>query len=181
MLPEMIRIDEQDYDKRRELMADGWREIEVLETYEGECITDRVRTVRPIEIDHVLNIVRESFTYDRLHVDETVDNAEADGSKLGWLKHRCLYKPHTVYVMGTPPRGFLAVTMDRGDMVIDLIAVDSSHRGKGIAHALIRHAAHDTLAKSIRAGTQMTNGPAKRLYKSLGMSVVKQQRTFHRP
>lgn len=180
MLPEMIRIDEQDWEKRRELLADGWREIEVLERYEGECITDRIRTVGVRDIETVKAIAKSGFEYDRWHIDTEISKEEADNSKLTWLEERCREKPHTVYVKGTPVNGFVVVTPDRGDMIIELVSVAFEHRGNGIATALIRHAAHDTLAKNICAGTQMTNERAKALYESLGLKVVRRWRTFHK-
>jgi ribosomal protein S18 acetylase RimI-like enzyme len=196
-LPEMIRIPEDDYEQRRELLANGWREIEVLETYEGQwhgkrTLRGNVRNFEPTDRHALMDIAGKSFEYDRLHVDKY---RYADMAKIDWLVGRMDCRPGNIYV-DYRTRGFITFehfmtetrSVDGGGFVtsakdihtieIDLIAVADDSRGMGVARDLVMHAASGK--HIVRAGTQMHNEPARALYKSLGMSVVKMERTFHR-
>jgi ribosomal protein S18 acetylase RimI-like enzyme len=182
-LPEMIRIDEQDWEERRRLLADGWREIEVLETWAGstQLFASPVRLATPSDLPAMLRIARESFEFDRLHVDDEVSKVDADEAKERHVVQAMHSSEWHVYVYGERPCGFLIARAEDGILRVELIAVNLDHRGRGVAQALIRFAASDlAFCKTIVAGTQMHNDPAKRLYGFLGMSVQKMERTFHK-
>jgi ribosomal protein S18 acetylase RimI-like enzyme len=192
-LPEMIRIDEQDWEKRRALLADGWREIEVLETYEGpaksaerdEIDADGMREPEKEDHPHLVALAMTGFKYDRLHFDKEVDPAVADAAKVIGIVNAL--EQHDgekfVAVHGSPPDAFLVCSMDDDNsvLVVDLVAVSASSQRRGIASKMIGALGSVIAPRVIRAGTQMHNEPAKKLYESLGMSVVSRQRTFHRP
>lgn len=185
MLPEMKRIPEDDYDQRRQLMADGWREIEVLETYRGKRRQRwKCRPADIADVPRVVEIAERSFKFDRLHTDEAIEKADADQAKvravlsaLGDSRKKC-------YVCGDPVQGFIIVEFTddplSADFRIDLIAVDDSYRSGGVGRSLILSLVEEAGAQNYEASTQMTNEPAKRLYESLGMTVVKRERTFHK-
>lgn len=182
-LPEMKRIPEDDYEQRRQLLADGWRDIGILETWCGSTeFASPVRLATPSDLPVMLRIARESFEFDRLHADETVSKAEASEVKELHVVQAMHESSRYVYVYGERPCGFLIVRTEGCVLHVELIAVNLDHRGRGVAQALIRFAASDLAqCKTIVAGTQMANEPAKRLYGYLGMSVSKLERTFHRP
>jgi ribosomal protein S18 acetylase RimI-like enzyme len=184
-LPEMIRIDEQDWEKRRALLADGWREIEVLETYGARITQVGCRPMHPDELDAVMSIARKSFVYDRLHSDETVAKDDADEFKAATVQNTLVDQTKLVIVHGDPIDGFILVRPEhecsRGNkLIVELIAVAERARGKGIAKKLIAFACAMFGASEVFAGTQMRNEAAKGMYESLGWSVEKRERTFHR-
>jgi ribosomal protein S18 acetylase RimI-like enzyme len=194
-LPEMIRIDEQDWEERRKLLADGWREIEVLETWCTQPI--RYTFVRPAaaaDLPEIARIAFESFTHDRLHKDPNVSDADASFSKVRTVLEAFASDKKKVFVSGGEKPGkrvsaFLVLEPNRYDddnpigtgvARVDLIAVDRENIGEGHASSLIQSVMRDFGINHLVAGTQMHNEPAKKLYESLGMSVVKRERTFHR-
>jgi ribosomal protein S18 acetylase RimI-like enzyme len=185
-LPEMIRIPEDDYEQRRKLLSEGWREIEVLETYEGDAGENfgqmNIRSAEYGEIIDVAKLAFNNFKEDRAHSDPSIPPFDASLLKAVYAGAACIDDECEVYVHAMtmdPPNAFISVS-GWGEMVVDLIAVDPSARRGGIAASLINHAAWVRRAKRIRAGTQMHNEAAKKLYESLGMVVVKRERTFHR-
>jgi ribosomal protein S18 acetylase RimI-like enzyme len=193
-LPEMIRIPEGDYEQRRKLLSEGWREIEVLETYWGPAPEEHKHD----GIDHIMwrgdstlveacCLAMRCFTHDRLHKDETVPKEHADMMKVITVAQHNRHIDEDLFVYGSPVSAFLlshhgySELHQQFGLVVELIAVDEPARGRGIAKKLVQHAAESYgKLKYIEAGTQMHNEPAKKLYESLGMSVVKRERTFHR-
>jgi ribosomal protein S18 acetylase RimI-like enzyme len=182
----MIRIDEQDWEKRRALLADGWREIEVLETYEGPVLNRaqyrNAFLASNSDIEDLCAMTR-LFTHDRLHSDELVPTEEADAAKAEAVR-RAFNTGGYIYVYWDPEfdmaDGFISVYRKGATMAVDLIVVREHARSRGVAAGLMKHAATKLLADHMQAGTQMRNEPAKKLYESLGMSVVKRERTFHK-
>jgi ribosomal protein S18 acetylase RimI-like enzyme len=184
-LPEMIRIDEQDWEKRRALLADGWREIEVLETY-GTRHGNSTLVIRPAdgkELSAICDVAIASLSFDRLHQDETVSKEAADLAKVQFILDAFGDPEKIIYVHGHPVNAFLIVTQHswaKHHMTVNLVAVAPEMRKRGLAAGMIEKARRTLGAFAIDAGTQMHNEPAKKLYESLGMSVVKRERTFHK-
>ncbi len=77
--------------------------------------------------------------------------------------------------------GFLLLLGPTGNaLVIDLIAVDESMRGRGVAGAMIGFAARAFPdAGRVRVGTQAANVPSLRLYERLGFRTVATQYVVH--
>jgi ribosomal protein S18 acetylase RimI-like enzyme len=178
----MKRIDEQDWEQRRQLLADGWREIEVLETWRGKKEVQQLcRLAKWGDVPALLRITRNEFKSDRLHSDPAVSDAEADEFKEMCLLQAMQEASSYVYVYGERPVGFLVVRPEDYKLCIKMIAVDSKQRERGVARALVEFATRElSFCTAIEAGTQMNNESARSFYKSLGMSVVSMERTFHR-
>src|SRR5207249_33706 len=115
--------------------------------------------------------------FSRFHLDPLVDNAIANRIKHSWIESYLEGRRGEkllVAVIGNMPVGFLAVLSNEKDeapsRTIDLIAVDSAHRRKGIAEVLIRHLVEDSRHRfqNLFVGTQVANVPSIRLYEKLG-------------
>ena len=180
-MPKMIRIPARSEKAADALLSDGWREIETLETWSAVLHDGLgIRRAAAGDMPAVEKIARQVFKHDRLHSDPAVDDAEADKFKAGLVRSAFAWPHKTVYVHGKPIDGFLIVRFPDGDMVIDLIGVKEESRGQDIARRLIQGARTLAGPHAITAGTQSTNEAAKRLYQSIGMKIVKRERTFHK-
>lgn len=179
-LPECTRLDHDDAATRERLLSDGWREIEVLETWKGLAprgVGLPVYTAEKSDIGRLQSIALASFTEDRLHKDPLVAKEDADAAKAKWVSDAVTDYRRKVYVIGEPPDAFLSFFPGE-TIIIDLLAVHPDAHGRKIGTSLIIAACHD--AKFVQAGTQSTNEAARSLYRSLGMEIIKRQRTFHR-
>jgi ribosomal protein S18 acetylase RimI-like enzyme len=79
------------------------------------------------------------------------------------------------------PAGFLQLLRSAADdMVIDLIAVDTAYRGRGVARAMIGFAsANCDCGGPVLVGTQVANIPSVRLYETLGFRLTAAHYVFH--
>lgn len=189
-LPEVCRIPYDDRARRDELLALGWREIEVLETWSGQAplvggnLRSELATKHDLEALQTLAV--DSFKYDRLHADPKVRKIDADAAKAKWVADAMADPERIVTVMRLNGgiAGFLIYRADRIHhrrcLIIDLLAVDEKYRQKGIARQLVAQAASAGGFRRIKAGTQSTNEPARAFYKGLRMKVSRKQRTFHK-
>lgn len=179
-LPQCTRIDFDDEAGRQKLFADGWREIEVLETWRGMAprgVGVPVYRAEKPDIPRLQEIAAAVFTEDRLHKDPMVSKDDADAAKAKWVADAVMDPHRAVLIHGQPIAGFLSYFPGE-TVTIDLIAVHPESRERHIGTSLLIAACHS--AKWVCAGTQSTNESARRLYSSLGMSVVLRQRTFHK-
>lgn len=182
VLPLCVRTEASDARSAAALTAEGWRPIEMLETWRSPIrkwphYLKPARLATPADANWIAELAAESFTHDRLHADELVSKAEADASKAHWIPAAFSDPGREIHI---PRDGRFAFLILRGGDTIDLIAVRASARRRGIASILIRQAvAGRRLA--LTAGTQSTNKPAQALYSSLGMAVVRQQTSWHKP
>ena len=188
-LPSCVRIDASDMHSAVCLMDDGWREVEVLETWEREatpleefpCVPDAlVREAREDDRPRCQWIASTSFTRDRLHADTKVNNATADLAKVQWVDHAFDGDADSILVIELEGDlvGFL-VCQKINVAIIDLIAIDKRHRKLGLATQLIA-AAILRYGVVMRAGTQCNNRAGQAVYEKLGFKPVRMQRTYHK-
>lgn len=181
VLPLCVRTEASDARSAAALTAEGWRPIETLETWQSRArnwpFRKRPFALRAIgsDLTWIAELAAESFTHDRLHADGLVAKVDADASKAEWV--RAAFETHGTEIW-VPDARFAFLIM-RGE-VIDLICVRASARRKGIAGRLIKCAVSGR-RMALTAGTQSTNKPAQALYSSLGMAVVRQQTSWHKP
>ena len=194
-MPECTRISIDDAAGRERLLADGWREIEVLQTWYGSrpgalAVNTRLKVTYagPYEHHYLRELAARSFRHDRLHADPTVAKADADDAKRMWVTNAMADDARKVAFAqyGSEVTGLLIwkrtrTARDINTMVVDLLAVDERYRRHDIATTLIAFGFDETGARRIQAGTQSTNAAAIAFYKSLGMKLKSEQRTFHRP
>lgn len=188
-LPLCVRIEADDTRSADALKADGWREIEVLETWRGNTIwpPPTVQGVEPKESDHgaICAVIRRSFVHDRLHTDPLVSPEEADEAKEQWARDALTNPEKKVRIIRSSTGNVVAVLIYKTanhTAIIDLIAVEDRCRGFGFGKALIIHTfSGNQFLSYLQAGTQSTNMPAQSLYARLCMTVVRRQTTWHKP
>lgn len=194
-LPQCTRIRFGNETGREELLAMGWREIEILETWTGPArrhFPERyeVEPAQEFDVERLQKIARASFTHDRLHADPMVPKAEADAAKEKWV-HDAYFDPAKSILVARDAMGlaagFMIYRIDVSGkraaraLIIDLLAVDQNHRRQGIAQQLIGTVCRERGCRRVVAGTQKTNLSARAFYREQGMKVSIKQRTFHRP
>jgi ribosomal protein S18 acetylase RimI-like enzyme len=192
-LPLCIRIEADDTRSAEALRQDGWREVEVLETWcrplgQGNhwaWFVHGVRVAEPQDLLACQAIAAHSFVTSRLHSDPKVPLDVAEQFKLDWIKRSFEQTPQDVFVHLNPTTnkvdGFLICKPEINAIRIDLIGTDDSRRQGGVATRLVGWAIDTYPGRAcIVAGTQERNGPARLFYQKRGFRVIKRQRTFHK-
>ena len=178
-LPSCTRIGFYDRDKAKTLLANGWREIEVLETWYGRTKWELGDLIEagPQHREKLMKIARAVFTHDRLHKDPLVDKKDADEFKAKCISDAIDDYDRRVFINRNDPTAFLSIWAGgTGVAQIDLVASMT----RGAAETLIKRAVVKLLVHDLEANTQSTNEKARRLYAGLGMRVIRRQRTFHK-
>lgn len=186
-LPLCIRIKATDQRSADALRQDGWREVEVLETWRANSpfnnrIHKLIRPAKPSDNLVCQKIASQAFMYDRLHMDPCVSDDEANDAKRAWVNGAFTTNLPNLFVYDDSiVKGFISMKIETNMAIVDLVAVDPVYHGKGIGRALVCHA--QTVyphINQIQAGTQEINVAGRALYASLGFAVVDRQRTFHK-
>lgn len=191
-LPSCVRIDAEDVRSRDALVQDGWREVEILETWVRHRnglwpkFVDNVRFAEPSDLLACQAIANTAFQFSRLHCDSTVAWEDANAFKREWVRKAFEEHIHDIFVHLSPDAdrrvdGFLICKPDTGTVRIDLIATAKERRVKGVAWQLVGFA-HDWYAERnvMIAGTSQKNRDARMMYQKMGFRVVKTQRTLHK-
>ena len=144
--------------------------------------------VPPSQHEAVLDIAGSAFLYSRFHLDPQIAPKAANAIKRAWIGN---------YIAGSrgerlmvalhekEPVGFIAVLSAELNgqkcRVIDLIAVDTGHQGRGIGKALVSSFAqwHAKECDLLRVGTQAANVASMRLYETCGFSVDETSYVMH--
>ncbi|WP_416897446.1 MAG: GNAT family N-acetyltransferase [Minwuia sp.] len=109
----------------------------------------------------VERIAESGFTYSRFHMDPMVPKAAADSVKRAWAGNYFDGKRGDHMVVSEVDgeiAGFLQLLVDGDNMTIDLVAVDSRFRGKGLARDMISFAeATIPNINRLTVGTQASN------------------------
>lgn len=161
--------------------AAGFRVVDTTITLEtvglpAATADSTVRLARPEDAPGVEAVAREGFAYSRFHLDPHIEKRVADEIKAQWAGNyfKGARGDHMV-VAEVEGRiaGFLQLLAGGdGVLTIDLVAVSSAHRRRGLAAAMIRYAAHACAGtQRLRVGTQAANVGSLRLYQSLGFAI----------
>ncbi len=131
-----------------------------------------------------IEIARKAFVYDRFHSDPLIDREKADALKARWTQNSLHGRADACLVIPSETEttaGFVLCMRNGEDAVIDLIAVDPDHYGKGLGKALVSGAlAHYRgQATGMRVGTQGTNNPSISLYESMNFVLQEKMATYH--
>lgn len=187
-LPLCVRIDASDTRSADNLKADGWREIEILETYLWKKVrlfggdSHDVSSAKPDDVDVCAKIAVKAFKHDRLHKDSFIPKEVADEAKDNWVRVAFTDRKKKIFVARSVTGeviGFIIVGKTKGEAYVDLLAADPDYSGVGVGGRLLRHAMI-AMDSDMRAGTQADNKEASVLYKRNGFEIVKRQRTFHK-
>lgn len=186
-LPLVCRISATDQRSADALRQDGWREVEVLETWRvnspfNNRIHKLIRPAKPSDNLICQKIASQAFLFDRLHMDPVVPSEVANDAKRAWVNGAFTSNLPNIFVYDDSfVKGFISMKVESNMAIIDLVAVDPVHHGKGIGKALVCHA--QTVyphVNQVQAGTQEANTGGRALYASLGFAVVDRQRSFHK-
>ena len=133
------------------------------------------------------SVAQNSFIYSRFHVDPLVDNHKADLIKRKWVENFYLGQRGDYMIVAcfkSKPVGFAQIICRNDTLIIDLIAVDSAHHGKGLASSMITFAEslaldHSPATKMLVVGTQLANRPSISLYEKLSFRLCHAEYIFH--
>jgi ribosomal protein S18 acetylase RimI-like enzyme len=144
-----------------------------------------VRFAHAGDEDEVCALARTSFVYDRFHRDPRISDPIASRIKEQWAGNFFRgQRGDWMIVIGDGERlaGFLQVLHAAdGDLVIDLIAIAQSMRGRGYGQRMIRFAAQRCLGypAGMRVGTQLINLPSLALYTKMGFRITDSRQVWH--
>lgn len=145
-----------------------------------DCI---VRSALPGDRTLVVDLARRNFVYSRFHLDPNISTNYANTIKAEWVGNFFAGQrgdSMVVAVVDGAIAGFLQLIHGQNDdLIVDLIATDQAHRGKGLATAMIHYAENHTNKSRILVGTQVANLPSVRLYQKLGFLMRSSQYIFH--
>ena len=155
----------------------------------GELISSKARNI-DINIsfaetnnrNDLVDIARNNFVYSRFHIDPKIDNEVANRIKQNWVNNFFLgQRGHQMIVafIKSKPVGFLQLIIKNEELIIDLIGVDKSAQGKGVASAMIQFSYQNVRGKIMQVGTQIGNLPSIRLYQKLGFKFSDSNYVFH--
>lgn len=177
-LPLCVRIATDDERSREALLADGWREIEILETWEnGLTLREQhscIHEACPEDFTPCLSIALEASKHDRLRHDPAVPSRVADHARGKHLESEFENSFVLVFKVVDHVKGFITCRNRR----VGLFAVAPDQQGKGYGAALLAELIRRV--GTVAAGTQEHNEPARRLYRHMGFTLVERQRTFHK-
>ena len=144
----------------------------------------RLRPARPEDEPAVVELARGSFVHSRFHLDPQIDDRVADELKAQWAASYFRGRRGDQLAVAETGRGIvgflLAVSGPDRALVIDLVATQESHRGRGIAADLTRFAQEQRPdARRLRVGTQLANEAALRAYQRLGFTVARAAYVLH--
>jgi dTDP-4-amino-4,6-dideoxy-D-galactose acyltransferase len=167
----------------------GFRTVDVSVTYRrdpGLPLPERsaaIRDARPDDRTAVTAIAERDYTVSRFHLDPGIADDVARSIKREWAGNyftgargdRMVVAEHDGEVAG-----FQLVLDTPEAVVIDLIAVAATARGRGIGSALVYALAVSSPDRPVQAGTQIANRPALRLYERCGFTVARTDYVLHR-
>lgn len=146
-----------------------------------------IRFAQPDDRKKIGDISEKSFGFSRFHLDPLVCNKTANQIKRAWAENYFKGERGEFMVVALTdkhPVGFTQVLVRGDTLIIDLIAVQSSHHGQGFGGAMISFLSsriqerYDGVGK-IRVGTQIANFPAISLYEKMGFSILSSDYVFH--
>lgn len=183
------RVDSDDTDAIQFLKSEGFREIEVILTFERKigkvpAFPGGVEIASADAADACREIARTAFRYDRFHMDTNVPREKADALKAEWAYNNAVERADICLVAVSDAHvvGFNQCFLRDEIAVIDLIAVSPQAQGAGHGRRLVQAAlaACGEKAGRLRVGTQETNVKSVELYRSFDMKPVSRKLTFHR-
>lgn len=143
-----------------------------------------IRFAVPADEEQVAGLAGKSFKYSRFHLDSAFSPDVANTIKAEWARNYFKGKRGDAMVVASDNDkvvGFAQLLKSKDGLItIDLIAVDSGYRGKGIAAGMISYAeTRCENAKKIAVGTQLANIPSISCYEKMGFMLSGSSYVFH--
>lgn len=149
----------------------------------GTCLSEEHGRIRELS--------RYAFTNSRFYADDELDQEAAHKLKERWISNNLTGRAPLNLSARIDGRfaGFISCLKSEADKEmgvpvmsrIDLIAVDENYRGKSVGKSLVMAGLrHSSESEIMAVGTQHSNMPAMRLYKSCGFVPVADEVTFHK-
>ena len=170
------------------LQTVGFEVVETLVTFyqparPAQDLRAETGLARDDETDLCVDLALGAFTFDRLHRDKRVPDRIADAIRAAWVRNDMTGRAAAPLVARIDGQiaGFNLCLKQGRTAIIDLIAVASDFRRRGLARQMIE-AAFDYFGNDIdgiRVGTQEDNAASIRLYESAGFEVESRQVTLH--
>lgn len=133
----------------------------------------------------ILKIAKDSFSQDRFHSDPRISKGLADKIKSRWISENLSGKRNSVTLVYRNPKNsnvlaFSSLLINNDSLVIDLIAVSSNFRKKGIGSELVK--ASQSMASlrnlPLMVGTQEKNH-ANELYRNNNFNLINETFVYH--
>ena len=147
-----------------------------------------VRRAIPADYAALQAIAASAFAYSRFHLDPLFPDGLANRIKREWIRSYCQATRGDALLAALVEGrvcGFLAALKTevggKSAAVIDLVAVDETVRGRGLARALVGQfqEQYRSQAEVLRVGTQMANTGSLGLYQACGFTIVDAAYVLH--
>lgn len=144
-----------------------------------------VRSAIKSDFEDVVALAASGFSYDRFHWDPQVNPVVANQIKKLWVSNAFGDGSNRRLWIAEQSRQIAGFCLTVGSLPairIDLIAVDISHRNRGVGTRLVSAIpqCYGDTSIILRAGTQVKNRESLRLYERVGMKVESERRVYHR-
>lgn len=149
---------------------------------------DQHQIRRYVETDYasVLDLTLGAFTFSRFHRDQEIGIVKAEKIKQEWIISNLTSRTNTETFVVTEAKrpsnllGYISCLTSETAFTIDLIAVKSEFRSRGLGRLLVSKAIEESIRRghNINVGTQ-TDNPAVHLYESLGFSASTIESVLH--
>ena len=147
-------------------------------------LPDRVRFADAGDRAAVEAIASSSFSWSRFHRDPQIPTETANRIKALWAGD-FFDGGRGDYMVVATERGtvvgfLLVIAGNDGELIVDLIAVGSNYRGRGLARAMTAFAESNCgQPKIVKVGTQLTNNSSLRLYFADGFRLIDAHHVLH--
>lgn len=164
-----------------------FRYIEEIQTFSKHIsknarVAPKVKLAKTSDLEKIGQIGESAFVFDRFHSDQLIDNIKANALKKAWAENCINHRADAVLIhQANDIEAFSGCIETDESIIIDLIAVKETSRGRGIGRALLAscEAYFQKKSSKIQASTQSSNLPSISLYKSCGFKLISKQITFH--
>lgn len=182
-----VRVPVNEIEVANRLQCAGFRLIDTSIQLEraiwpvGQSRTSRFAV--PEDKAAVQRIAEHSFTFSRFHLDPSIPKSAADRIKRDWAGNFFSGDrgdAMVVSVVDDEVAGFLQLLQQGDVLTIDLIAVDSRFRGKGLARDMIRFAEVEMMGvERLKVGTQAANARSLHTYVADKFQLMNATYIFH--
>lgn len=129
----------------------------------------------------IKEIAKNSFRKSHFYKNKDLEISKIDALYEKWILNKFEDK-NNIYIYKEEDiiKGFLLAIENQSEAKIDLIAVDSRFKGKGIGKELILNFFQSNISKKSYVGTQITNIAAMKLYEKVGYKIFDFTYIFHK-